>query len=785
METKPTYDDLEKRLSRLKETLAQRLLDREKLEENHRLYQAIFENNGVGILLRDLGTGQRATFNKKALEDLGYTDDEYQHLESHENIAQEDRDHLKILLEKGSHTSRSKIIIKDGTPAEILRSDVLETIGEKKYAHNIRMDLSAYLQILEKLRESEERYRNILESMEEGYYETDLAGNLTFFSPAFVRIYGRPAEEMLGMNNREFMTQETAKRVHSFFNELYRTGKTPFRNLEFDVIKKDGSIAFAEISVSLIKNPQGEIAGFRGIVRDTTEKKKMEEELQDRETMYRTIFDHAGFAITLIDPGTGDRVAYNKNTYEALGYTEKEYKKITPKDFSVTSEEEFSAHFITTMEKGSHAYPVQLRKKDGEIRDFFQSSVQVKTGGKNYIHSISVDVTEQKKAERALQESETRFRNIFEAAADAIFIIDLYQGRILDANQTATTYLGYDREKLLDVPYEELVDDPGERTKIFKDLIKTGVSFHGGIHRKKDGTPVHVEISSCVMDYQGEKAALSIVRNITERKQMEEKLDRYRENLEEMVTQRTLELEATREALIQKEKMAILGQLTATVSHELRNPLGVIQSSNYYLQKRLEDRDETTDKHFKRIDEQVVVCDAIVGDLLEYTRGTHAELIKDNIPDWLNPLLDRVFEYEGILVNREISKDLPMIFHDRLKMQRVVINILNNATQAMEEKAAISRKNKSSYEPAIHLMAKEQEEGIVIQITDNGIGMAKNILDQAFTPLFTTRARGTGLGLANVLKIMEEHGGKIHITSIEGEGTTATVFLPFKPLTAL
>jgi PAS domain S-box-containing protein len=780
MEMKPAYEDLEKRLSRLKNTLARRRLNQEKEEENRRLYQALFEHAGVAMMLRDLRTGRMVAFNKKAHEDLGYTAEEYKNRNIPETVVEEYQKNLKTILKKGDHTNRSIIRRKDGAMAEVLRSGVVIHSGGQQYVHTIRVDLSGYTRTMEKLRESEERYRSVLESMDEGYYEVDLAGNLTFFNSAFVKIYGRPAEELTGMNNREYMTPETAQKVYSFFNELFRTGKTPSRTLDYEVIQKDGSITSAEISASLIKNSEGRITGFRGLVRDVTEKNQMEKELRERESMYRALFDHAGFAITLIDPRTGNRVACNKMTYEGLGYTEEEYQKLLPEEFLATPDEEMLNHVLITLEKGSHTYLVKLKRKGGEIRDFFRSSVRVKIGGKSYIHSISVDVTEQMRAERGLQESEALFRNIFQGAADAIFLFDLEKSRILDANEKAYTYLGYGREEFLKKTYEDLVENPDEKETVLQQLQAKGVSFHESLHRKKDGTLIFVEISSCLMDYQGKKAVLSIVRDVTERKKMESELDQYRETLEEMVERRTLELEAAQRELIQKEKLAVLGQVTATVSHELRNPLGVIQSSSYYLQKKLEDKDEKTDKHLKRIDEQVAVCDAIVGDLLEYTRGAHVERMKDSIGSWLGPLLDRFFKHGGFPVIRKIPENLPMIDHDPVKMQRVVLNLLNNAVQAVQDKAETSRKSEMPYEPFIRLTVKDEASGMVIEIEDNGIGMTKKIQDQAFTPLFTTRSRGTGLGLANVLKIMEEHGGKIALTSSPGQGTTATLFLPFK-----
>ncbi|MBM4332539.1 MAG: PAS domain S-box protein [Deltaproteobacteria bacterium] len=130
----------------------------------------------------------------------------------------------------------------------------------------------------EALRESEERYRNILENIEDGYYEVDLAGNLTFFNDSFCRIWGYSKEEMMGMNNRQYTDQENAKKVYQTFNKVYRTGQ-PAKEFDWDILRKDGTKRYIETSVSLIKDLSGNRIGFRGIVRDITERKRAEKEM--------------------------------------------------------------------------------------------------------------------------------------------------------------------------------------------------------------------------------------------------------------------------------------------------------------------------------------------------------------------------------------------------------------------------------------------------------------------------------------------------------------------------
>jgi PAS domain S-box-containing protein len=142
----------------------------------------------------------------------------------------------------------------------------------------MRMEMEALSETAEKaLRESEEKYRTILHSLEEGYFEVDLTGNLTFFNDAFVKWSGYSKEELMGMNNRRYMDEKTAKKVYQVFNEVYHTGE-PANPFDWEIILKDGTRRWIDTSVSLIRDSKGQPIGFRGIARDATERKQMEEE---------------------------------------------------------------------------------------------------------------------------------------------------------------------------------------------------------------------------------------------------------------------------------------------------------------------------------------------------------------------------------------------------------------------------------------------------------------------------------------------------------------------------
>ena len=161
---------------------------------------------------------------------------------------------------------------------------IKDLVSIKEMTKNLELQIDERKKAEEALRESEEKYRTILESMEEGYYEVDLAGNFTFVNDAMCKIRGYSRDELMGMSNREYMTEKTAKEVFKAFNNVYTTGK-PAKNLEWETIRKDGTKGYVETSASLVKNSAGESVGFRGVVRDISEKHRLEAQLQQAHKM--------------------------------------------------------------------------------------------------------------------------------------------------------------------------------------------------------------------------------------------------------------------------------------------------------------------------------------------------------------------------------------------------------------------------------------------------------------------------------------------------------------------
>jgi PAS domain S-box len=159
---------------------------------------------------------------------------------------------------------------------------------------------TAYKLLEEALRESEEKYRTILENIEDGYYEVDLKGNFTFFNDSLCHIHGYPREELMGMNYHQYIDDENLKKVFPIFNNVYKTG-VPAKGFAWPIIRKDGSKRYIEASVSLRKNSSGQPIGFRGITRDITERKRVEEELHRQREWYRVTLASIGDAVIATD----------------------------------------------------------------------------------------------------------------------------------------------------------------------------------------------------------------------------------------------------------------------------------------------------------------------------------------------------------------------------------------------------------------------------------------------------------------------------------------------------
>ena len=238
-------------------------------------------------------------------------------------------------------------------------------------------------------------------------------------------------------------------------------------------------------------------------------------------------------------------------------------------------------------------------------------------------------------------------------------------------------------------------------------------------------------------------------------------------------------LRDAQDELVRKGRMVQLGQLTATVAHEIRNPLGAVRTSAYLLERKTKDKGLGIEPQLERITNGVMRSDNIITQLLDFARSSALALKDVKFDAWLTKLLeDEVPKLPGA-VTVEFNPGVPnlSVACDEGRLQRAVINLLSNASEAMVGNGNDPTKFACA-NPKITIATMQSGRGVEISVRDNGPGISEENLKRILEPLFTTKNFGTGLGLPAIEKIMDMHGGGLEIASKLGEGSCFTLWLP-------
>ena len=266
---------------------------------------------------------------------------------------------------------------------------------------------------------------------------------------------------------------------------------------------------------------------------------------------------------------------------------------------------------------------------------------------------------------------------------------------------------------------------------------------------------------------------VGILSDITERKNAELELRAANKNLKAAV-----------EKLARSERLATIGQVAATVSHELRNPLGAIRNSIALVHQLTADKQLGIERALARVDRNIGRCAAIISALLEFTHEKEMARTPTPIAAWLAELLASHPLPTGITLERDL-RAADEVAIDRERFQEAILGIVDNAVQALQDPAWAPPEN---YPRRVTLRAESAGPHVRLSIIDNGPGIPPDVLPRIFEPLFTTKGFGVGLGLPTVRQIVEKHGGTIDVTSAGAGGATVTIWLPrcgdAQPLTA-
>jgi len=604
-----------------------------------------------------------------------------------------------------------------------------------------------------------------------------------------ITVFNTGAENLLGYSAQEIIGKQTPLIFHlpseleivsdslSFKYGRRVTGLNVFfgyavheqlTQSEWTYVRKDGSQFPVRMTINVLRDRDGNISGLLFIAMDTAVIKRSEKALRESERKYRLLVRnlpncvYKGYLDGSID-------FFDDKIEQITGYSKEEFLLRKKNWFSLVHEDDLDY----TQEKFKQA----LRTDSSYIREYRVKSktgdtIWIQDGGQiifgengevEFITGAFIDITERKLAEKALHESEEKYRSLFNSGPDPIFVLDRAGLEILDANPVAEETYGYSKDELSGMLFSALgpVDDICKSMSDFENdewpaacIVSSRVQ-----HYRKSRKPFYVRVTACPTRYKDRDAIILATTDITE----------------------ALEKEAQ---LLQASKMTTLGEMSAGIAHELNQPLNAIKMGSEYLNMMIENRKEIPEKNLvevsRQISEQVDRASEIIDRLREFGRKPDFAKEKVDINEAVRVAIGIVgqqFRLQNINITLEMDDSLPPILARKTRIEQVIFNLVANARDAvMRTKEARPGKVK----PAITIRSFYENERVTLTVADNGSGIPKDILNKVFEPFFTTKEVGSGMGLGLSISygIVKDYNGNIDIQSKEGEGTTITLTFP-------
>ncbi|AFA48592.1 PAS domain S-box protein [Acetobacterium woodii] len=765
-------DDLSKidALDDLKKAQAEQAKSEQLLHESEERFKTAFQTSPAGILLTSLTDGVIIDANETYQRLFGYSHEELVGKTTAEiniYVNAEDRGHVFEKLQKGEpvqnyemplRTKNDEIKIVHGTVKRI-------NINGRDCLITSVYDMTAIKKLENDLLRLNERYALAIRAAQAGIWDWDIVNDVLHWDDQMYKIYDATKEQFGGAYDAWLARVHPDDLAQSDLETKQAMLGEKEYNTEFRICATDGSIRFIKAYGDVIRDFTGNPVRMVGINFDITERNRIKERLMASETRYREIFYNNAAAQIVIDSHDSSIVDANRAACRYYGYSLDEIKKKTVFDINPNSKEYILETMKNSLKKGSNHFVTQHIRADHSIRDVELFNGNVSFDGRNLLHVIIYDITENIKAISDLQESERRFRLFVENAPDGILVETNYQ---IDYVNQKTLEL-FRADKLNDLVGKNFADYFVENSSSINAYIQ---KLNAGLLLKTlseetiirlDGEQVDIELSAVPFFYNGKDGALIYLRDMTERRDFEKvKLD--------------MEFQ-----LRQKQKLESIGTLAGGVAHEINNPInGIINYAELISDPttppaQIHDYSQEIMREGKRIAE-------IVRNLLSFARQEKQTHSPAQISDIINQTVSLVrvlLRHDQITLLLDIPDDLPSIKCRSQQIQQVLMNLITNARDALNSKYP-GYHEKKVIEINCLMFERDGRRWFKITVKDNGTGILEELLERIFDPFFTTKPRdkGTGLGLSISHGIVKDHHGELYFETKQGECTKAILILP-------
>lgn len=495
---------------------------------------------------------------------------------------------------------------------------------------------------------------------------------------------------------------------------------------------------------------------------------------QPKEPYYHALFKQAPLGFIVVNPETNGIVDFNDAAHHQLGYSRNEFSKLNISQIEGKKVHNFErSNVARVLTDGTSEYETKYYTKNGEVRNVLVTKRIIEISGKKFYVHIFYDVTNNKGL-GSVNESEVQYRRLAESAMEGVWMLDA-EYKTTFVNSRMTQILGYNEDEFIGKSIFEFIDS--RDIEIARHFLKVNthpiIGFYEHEFPRKDKSRVSVGMAiSQIINEKGQVIGyFALIADITKFKKMEQQLKVYSKNLEQKVTQVTKQLDETQAQLVKTERFAAIGELAGMVGHDLRNPLTAIKNAVYVLRKKDNlSIDNKGNEMIEIIDKSVEHANKILADLLEFSREVKLDVEECSPKSLVDYAMLSVKRSKGIKI-LDHTQSFPMIWVDINKMERVFINIINNAIEAMPDGGTLE------------ICCRQNGSEMEFVFSDTGMGISGEAIGKVFTPLFTTKAKGIGFGLAICKKIVEAHHGKISFESIVTKGTTFTISLPIEQQT--